>query len=152
MCVLAEVRNALRSGDLWVEGSRQYKDLDGYLIPAPTFTTLAASATLPLQLPTDVDHYLTGEIAELERQLALVDEQGGANQLPGVSIDGGRLRIEAADTIVPLGIPLLFAHGSSSRGSSRLSNKQPVSRSPTGASTIVVFRSRLHWNVQSPVH
>lgn len=101
MCVLAELRNALRSGDLWVEGSRQYKDLDGYLIPAPAFATLTATETLPLSFPVDVDAYLSGEIADLERELALVDARGGAKQLPGVSIDAGRLHIEAADTIVP---------------------------------------------------
>nr|QJS06022.1 tn3 transposase [Cryobacterium sp.] len=101
MCVLAEVRNALRSGDLWVEGSRQYKDLDGYLIPAPAFASLTANDTVPVNFPVNVDDYLGGEIAEVERQLALVDEQGGTGELPGVSIEGGRLRIEAADTIVP---------------------------------------------------
>lgn len=31
MCVLAELRYAQRSGDIWVEESRQYKDFDGYL-------------------------------------------------------------------------------------------------------------------------
>ncbi len=101
MCVLAEVRNALRSGDLWVAGSRQYKDLDGYLIPAPTFAALTASDAVPLGFPVNVDDYLTGEIAELERQLALVEEQGGTGLLPGVSIEGGRLRIEEGGTIVP---------------------------------------------------
>lgn len=101
MCVLAEVRNALRSGDLWVEGSRQYKDLDGYLIPAPTFESLTANDAVPVGFPVNVDDYLIGEIAEVERQLALVDEQGGTGELPGVSIESGRLRIEAADTIVP---------------------------------------------------
>lgn len=101
MCVLAEVRNTLRSGDLWVEGSRQYKDLDGYLIPAPTFAALTAIDAVPLGFPVNVDDYLTGEIAELERQLALVEEQGGTGLLPGVSIEGGRLRIEEAGTIVP---------------------------------------------------
>lgn len=33
LCVLTELRNALRSGDVWVEGSRRYTDLEGYLLP-----------------------------------------------------------------------------------------------------------------------
>ena len=30
LCVLSELRNALRSGDLWVVGSRQFKDFEEY--------------------------------------------------------------------------------------------------------------------------
>jgi hypothetical protein len=33
LCALSELRNALRSGDIWVQGSRQFKDFDEYLIP-----------------------------------------------------------------------------------------------------------------------
>ena len=33
MAVLAELRNSLRSGDVWVPGSRQFKDFEDYLPP-----------------------------------------------------------------------------------------------------------------------
>ncbi len=33
LCVLFELRSKLRSGDVWVEGSRRYARLDSYLIP-----------------------------------------------------------------------------------------------------------------------
>ena len=29
LCVLAELKNALRSGDIWVHGSRQFRDFEG---------------------------------------------------------------------------------------------------------------------------
>ena len=32
-CVLNELKGALRSGDIWVKGSRRYKNFDDYLIP-----------------------------------------------------------------------------------------------------------------------
>ena len=32
LCVLSELRNALRSGDLWVVGSRQFRDFEEYLL------------------------------------------------------------------------------------------------------------------------
>ncbi|KKM00820.1 hypothetical protein LCGC14_1800630, partial [marine sediment metagenome] len=38
LCVLSELKNSLRSGDIWVQGSRQFKDFDEYLLPAPKFT------------------------------------------------------------------------------------------------------------------
>jgi hypothetical protein len=34
MCALAELRDRLQSGDIWVTGSRQYRDFETYLIPA----------------------------------------------------------------------------------------------------------------------
>ena len=30
LCALSELKNALRSGDVWVQGSRQFKDFDEY--------------------------------------------------------------------------------------------------------------------------
>jgi hypothetical protein len=33
LCVLTELRNGLRSGDVWVEGSPRYADFEGYLNP-----------------------------------------------------------------------------------------------------------------------
>jgi hypothetical protein len=39
LCALSELKNALRSGDVWVQGSRQFKDFDEYLVPAEKFAT-----------------------------------------------------------------------------------------------------------------
>ena len=33
LCALAELRDRLRAGDIWVTGSRQYRDFETYLIP-----------------------------------------------------------------------------------------------------------------------
>jgi hypothetical protein len=37
LCALSELKNALRSGDVWVQGSRQFKDFEDYLVPAGKF-------------------------------------------------------------------------------------------------------------------
>jgi hypothetical protein len=47
-CAMSELKNALRSGDVWVEGSRQHKDFDEYLITTKEFTTLKTAGKLPL--------------------------------------------------------------------------------------------------------
>jgi TnpA family transposase len=39
LCVLSELKNSLRSGDIWVQGSRQFKDFDEYLLPTERFST-----------------------------------------------------------------------------------------------------------------
>jgi hypothetical protein len=46
LCAVSELENALRSGDVWVEGSRQHKEFDEYLITAEKFTTLKAAGKL----------------------------------------------------------------------------------------------------------
>ena len=40
LCALAELKNALRSGDIWVEGSRQFKNFNEYLLPSQRFAKL----------------------------------------------------------------------------------------------------------------
>ena len=40
LCALSELKNALRSGDIWVQGSRQFRDFSDYLIPAGKFASL----------------------------------------------------------------------------------------------------------------
>ena len=37
LCTLSALRDRLRSGDVWVRGSRQYRSFETYLIPAETF-------------------------------------------------------------------------------------------------------------------
>jgi len=43
LCALAELKNALRSGDIWVEGSRQFKNFNEYLLPAQKFAALKSA-------------------------------------------------------------------------------------------------------------
>ncbi len=43
LCALSELKNALRSGDIWVEGSRQFKNFDEYLLPAAIYRTPASA-------------------------------------------------------------------------------------------------------------
>lgn len=58
LCALSELKNALRSGDVWVQGSRQFKDFDDYLMPAEKFTALQQSRELPLAVQTNSDQHL----------------------------------------------------------------------------------------------
>jgi hypothetical protein len=40
ICMLSELKNSLRSGDIWVEGSRQFRDFEDYLLPPEKFSAL----------------------------------------------------------------------------------------------------------------
>jgi len=56
MCTLGERRDRLRSGDIWVTGSRQYRDFETYLIPAAAFKEMqkihCRSTLIPICRPT----------------------------------------------------------------------------------------------------
>ena len=60
LCALAELKNALRSGDIWVEGSRQFKNFNEYLVPAQKFAALKEAGELPLAVDPDCEAYLRG--------------------------------------------------------------------------------------------
>ncbi len=60
LCALSELKNSLRSGDMWVEGSRQFKDFEEYLLPANTFNILRSAGTLPLDINIDCDQNFGG--------------------------------------------------------------------------------------------
>src|ERR1700722_16285590 len=65
LCALAELRDRLRAGDIWVTGSRQYRDFETYLIPAATFKTMQEE---PLPLAIDNAQALAGLIDAQHRQ------------------------------------------------------------------------------------
>jgi hypothetical protein len=54
LCALAQLRERLRAGDIWVAGSRQFRDFDSYLIPPATFAALREKGPLPLAIETDL--------------------------------------------------------------------------------------------------
>ena len=82
LCALSELKNALRSGDVWVQGSRQFKDFDEYLVPAEKFSALKVARDLPLAVATDCDQYLYDRLLLLEQRLETVTRMAAANELP----------------------------------------------------------------------
>ncbi|CEE95388.1 transposase (fragment) [Xenorhabdus nematophila str. Anatoliense] len=52
LCALSELKNTLRSGDIWVQGSRQFKDFEDYLVPPDKFARLRQASELPLAVAT----------------------------------------------------------------------------------------------------
>lgn len=58
ICVLSELKNFLRSGDIWVQGSRQFRDFDEYLLPAAKFGAMKLAYELPIAVNQDCELYL----------------------------------------------------------------------------------------------
>ena len=101
LCVLSELKNALRSGDIWVQGSRQFKDFEDYLVPPEKFASLKRTGELPLSVATDCNQYLHDRLTLLEAQLATVNRMALANDLPDAIISESGLKITPLDAAVP---------------------------------------------------
>jgi len=101
LCVLAELRNALRSGDMWVPGSRQFKDFEEYLIPKDRFIALQTAGSLPLAITTQCETYVSERKRLLDDQLEKVNRLAAAGTLPEASLEGGLLKISSGDPEVP---------------------------------------------------
>ena len=102
ICVFSELQNALRSGDIWVQGSRQFKAFDEFLLPPPRFAALRDQKELGLAIETNCDTFLTSRLELLDSKLAMVEKLATANQLPDAIITTqGRLKITPLDKAVP---------------------------------------------------
>ena len=92
LCALAELRDRLRAGDVWVTGSRQDRDFETYLIPAATFTVMQKEP-LPLDIDTHLPSYLAECRQRLEDNLTTVATKARDNTLPDVTLMDGDLHI-----------------------------------------------------------
>lgn len=92
LCALADLRDRLRAGDIWVTGSRQYRDFDTYLLPAATFAAMQKDP-LPLDLDTHLPSYLAECRQRLEDTLTTVAAKARENTLPDVTLADGKLRL-----------------------------------------------------------
>ena len=92
LCALAELRDRLRAGDIWVTGSRQYRDFETYLIPTATFKVMQKEP-LPLDIDTNLPSYLAECRQRLEDTLTTVASKARDKTLPDVTLADGELHI-----------------------------------------------------------
>jgi len=55
LCLLSELRGALRAGEIWVQGSRRYTDPERFLIPRPDWPAARPGVLHDLELPPSAD-------------------------------------------------------------------------------------------------
>ena len=101
LCVLAELRDRLRAGDIWIEGSRRYRAVEDQLIPRPVFAAMREVGPLPVALPYDPDEYLAERAATLRRRMDEVATEATADRLEGVRVGAGGLKVTPLKAATP---------------------------------------------------
>jgi TnpA family transposase len=86
VAVLVHLRDRLRAGDIWVEGSRAYRTFDDYLLPRATFALMRAEQRLGLAVPDDFAAWRSERAATLDRKLKALALAAAKDQLPEAAI------------------------------------------------------------------
>ena len=90
---LLALRDRLRAGDVWVEGSRQWLAIEDQLIQPALFAAMREAGPLPVAVPATAEEYLAERRALLERRLREVNAKAAADTLEDVRINGGEMKI-----------------------------------------------------------
>ncbi len=95
VAALFHLREAFRSGDVWLSHSRRYSDMKQALVP------VEAAQTMGLSMPLEPEVWIADRKQRLEaglHRLAMAVRNG---TLPGGIIEDGRLRVERLEADVP---------------------------------------------------
>lgn len=101
LCLLSEIKNALRAGDLWVSGSRTFKEFEEYLLPVVQFEQLQEQHALPLGAQSDATKYLHARLEQLHTQLRYVEQLATTGTLPDAHLEESGLKFTALTNAVP---------------------------------------------------
>jgi TnpA family transposase len=109
-CALSELKDALRSGDMWVAGSRRFNDFEEYLVPKESWLKDRQGGKL-LPAPsfeTDCASYLSKRFVQLHTRLKEVNQLLVDGKLE-VTIDAlkGEFHMTAASSDIPEGMDAL---------------------------------------------
>ena len=96
VAVLSHLREAFRSGDIWLAHSRRYADLKQALVPVE-----AVQATPRLTVPFDPESWLEDRKARLTDGLDRLAKAASSGTIPGGSIENGILKIDRLTSAVP---------------------------------------------------
>ncbi|MEP4928362.1 MAG: Tn3 family transposase [Hyphomicrobiales bacterium] len=96
VAVMFHLRDAFRSGDIWLAHSRRYADLKQALVPIE-----AAKATPRLTLPFEPGAWIADRKARLADGLARLAKAARNGSTPGGSIENGVLKIDRLSSAVP---------------------------------------------------
>ncbi len=92
LCLLSELRAALRAGDVWVTGSRRYANPESYLIPRERWSALRSEVLALLGGPDSAEVRLAVWETELQQHL---------EQLGRTLARGDQVRLDKGELVAP---------------------------------------------------
>jgi hypothetical protein len=98
IAVLFHIRDAFRSGDIWLAGSRRYGDLKQLLVPPQ-----AIEQTARLAEPLRPGEWLAERRARLDTRLKEFGRAARTGTIPGGIIENGKLHIDKLRADTPEG-------------------------------------------------
>lgn len=96
VAVLFQVREAFRSGDIWLPHSRRYADLKQALVPIET-----AKACPRLTMPFEPEIWLDDRKARLAEGMKRLAKAERTGAIPGGSIENGVLKVDRLTAAIP---------------------------------------------------
>ena len=93
LCALSELCLGLKSGDIWVPGSRRYRKFDTYLIEPSKWVQQKEKLLARAEPSLDCEHYLSGRKQLLDQELKKVADLTRQQLLPEARMDGSQLII-----------------------------------------------------------
>ena len=97
VAVLFQIREAFRSGDIWLPHSRRYADLKQALVPIE-----AAKVSPRLTMPLEPEAWLADRKARLQKGLKKLAKAARDGAIPCGSIENGVLKIGMLTSAVPV--------------------------------------------------
>ena len=92
IAIMATLRDRLRAGDVWIEGTRNYQRFDAYLLGRRDAAKVADS---------NAASYLADRARNLDWRLRRFAKQLKTNKLEGVSLERDRLKLQQMPPVTP---------------------------------------------------
>lgn len=97
MAILTEIRDRVKAGDISIDGSKQYKDFDDYLIPKSRWDKSKEHNRLAVSL--SFDEYIAERLKSLNDKLNWVSKN--LKYLDSVSIENGKISVSRLEKDTP---------------------------------------------------
>ncbi|MFT2215515.1 Tn3 family transposase, partial [Rhizobium giardinii] len=101
IATLAHLRERLRSGDVWVDGSRAFRPIDEHLMPKPTYVALKEEGKLGLGVQGDGAAWLAEVGQMMDFNLKRLAYRARNGKLEGVRLEAGTLIVTPRAGDVP---------------------------------------------------
>ncbi|UVV70746.1 Tn3 family transposase [Brucella anthropi] len=101
IATLAHLRDRLRSGDVWVDGSRSFRPIDEHLMPKPAFVAMKDEGKLGLGVQGDGAAWLTEVQQITDFNLKRLAYRARNGKLDGVKLEAGTLIVTPRASDIP---------------------------------------------------